>query len=52
MEALHSIRESFEALFETIMTDNGTEFSRFPELEEGCGLSYTMCTPIVRVTKR
>lgn len=39
MEALRSIQEefgaSFEELFETITTDNGTEFSRLPELEEG-----------------
>ena len=39
MEALYSIQEefggSFEELFETITTDNGTEFSRLPELEEG-----------------
>ena len=49
MEALHSIREplgaSFEALFETITTDNGTEFSRLPELEEGCGLSIYYVYP-------
>ena len=39
MDALRSIQEefgaSFEELFETITTDNGTEFSRLPELEEG-----------------
>ena len=39
MEALRSIQEefgaSFEELFETITTDNGTEFSRLPKLEEG-----------------
>lgn len=38
MEALHSIREplgaSFEALFETITTDNGTEFHGFPNLKK------------------
>ena len=38
MDALRSIQEefdaSFEELFETITTDNGTEFSRLPELEE------------------
>lgn len=43
MAALHSIREqlgaSFEALFEAITTDNGTEFSRLSELEECCSLS-------------
>ena len=40
MEALQAIQEefggSFEELFETITTDNGTEFSRLPKLEEGC----------------
>lgn len=39
MKALRSIQEefgdSFEELFETITTDNGTEFSRLPKLEEG-----------------
>ena len=38
MEALHSIREplgaSFEVLFETITTDNGTEFHGFPNLKK------------------
>ena len=39
MKALRSIQEefgdSFEELFEPITTDNGTEFSRLPKLEEG-----------------
>ena len=39
MEALRSIQEEFgvpfEEFFETITTDNGTEFSQLPELEEG-----------------
>lgn len=56
MEVLHSIRESFgalfEVLFETITTDKWTEFSRLPELEEACGLSIYYAHPIVRVTKR
>ena len=37
MKALRCIQEefgaSFEELFETITTDNGTEFSRLPKLE-------------------
>ena len=35
--ALHSrrVRCLFRRTFETITTDNGTEFSRLPELEEG-----------------
>lgn len=49
MEALYSIQEefggSFEELFETITTDNGTEFSRLPELEEGCNLRIYYAHP-------
>ena len=49
MEALHSIQEefggSFEELFETITTDNGTAFSRLPELEEGHNLRICYAHP-------
>ena len=42
MDVLRAIQEefggSFEELFETITTDNGTAFSRLPELEEGHNL--------------
>ena len=44
VEALHSIQEefgaSFEELFETITTNNGTEFSRLPELFRLPQISY------------
>ena len=44
VEALHSIQEefgaSFEELFETITTNNETEFSRLPELFRLPQISY------------
>ena len=55
MAALHSIQEeiggAFEGLFETITTDNGTEFSRLLELEDGSELRIYYAHPYCQSEK-
>lgn len=52
METFRVIRDElfagcFDKVFRTLTTDNGSEFARFPELEEGSTLRFLLCAPVL-----